>query len=821
METIGGFLEESVRRFGDRTALLHKPMYRTDKWTYAQLWERSGRVVRRLREQGLERGDRVAIWAPNSPWWVAAYFGCLRLGLILVPLDLRSAPAFIERVIAQTEPKLAILSRFTRDGWYFPTATWLLEDLEELPEANGDISADAVSADDLAEVIFTSGTTGDPKGVMLTHANITSNARSALQVIPASPDHRLLSLLPLSHMFEQTVGLLLPLGCGASVYYPASRQSTMIFRDLQTQGITTILAVPQVFSLLMAAIEREVEKTGKQATWRRLGKVAHRLPMGGRKLLFHAVHRRMGGKLRFLVSGGAPIEAELIRKWETLGLPIIQGYGATEAAPIISGTRLDDLAPGTVGRAVPGVELRIAGDGEVLARGANITPGYWQNSQATAEAFVDGWYHTGDLGQFDEQGHLCLRGRKKDMIVLANGQNVYAMDVENALREVGGLLDVAVVGMPASGGMQVYAVLLNGPGSAPPKEIVQAANARLAAHQQIQGYTVWPEADFPRTHTLKIKKQEVLRALLDGRKSGEQQAAATADARDDGPVRRLIAQATGTPAAELTDEAALGDGCGLDSLGRVELLAAIEGDLGVYLDETRVGPDTTVAELEALVAAGESAARPSFPRWPLALPARLIRAGLQRMAFVGLDGLALATVSGRAILDDVTPPVLLVANHASHFDSPVLIRALPDRWQKRLAVAAAADYFFTRQNLGRVVALGLNAFPFSREGNIRPTLEYCAWLLDNGWSILLYPEGTRSTSGDIGPFKPGVGLLAVELGVPVVPVRLEGLRDVLPKGRAVPRRAPVRVRFGAPLRFARGTAYADAAAAIEQAVRYP
>jgi long-chain acyl-CoA synthetase len=795
-------------------------MYRTEVWTYAQLWERSGRVLRRLREQGLERGDCVTIWAPNSPWWVAAYFGCLRLGLIVVPLDLRSAPAFMERVVAQTEPKLALLSRFTRDGWCFPTAAWLLEDLEDLPPITGEISADTVTPDDVAEVIFTSGTTGDPKGVMLTHANITTNARSALQVIPASPDHRLLSLLPLSHMFEQTVGLLLPLGCGASVYYPASRQSTMIFRDLRTQGITTILAVPQVFSLLMAAIEREVEKTGKQATWRRMGKLADRLPMAGRKLLFRSVHGRMGGKLRFLVSGGAPIEPELIRKWQTLGLPIIQGYGATEAAPIISGTRLEDLAPGTVGRAVPGVELRIADDGEVLARGANITPGYWRNSHATTEAFVDGWYRTGDLGQFDEQGHLCLRGRKKDMIVLANGQNVYAMDVENALREAGELLDVAVVGMPGPAGTHVYAVLLVSPATPAPQEIIRAANARLAPHQQIQGYTVWPEADFPRTHTLKIKKQDVLRALLEGHNAGEPPLApAGAGNRDAGPVRRLIAQATGVPTAELIAEATLGEGCGLDSLGRVELLAAIESELGVYLDEMKVGPDTTVAELEDMVAAGESAARPSFPSWPLAPPSRLIRAGIQHLAFTGIDGLALATVSGRAHLEDITPPVLLVANHASHFDSPVLIRALPDAWRKRLAVAAAADYFFTRKNLGRAVALGLNAFPFSREGNIRPTLEHCAWLLDNGWSILLYPEGTRSTTGDIGPFKAGVGLLAVELGVPVVPVRLEGLRDVLPKGRALPRRAPVRVRFGQPLRFPKGTPYDDAAAAMERAVR--
>jgi long-chain acyl-CoA synthetase len=819
METIGSFVETAVRRFRQRPALLYRPLYRTESWTYARLWEESGRVIRRLREQGLERGDRVVIWAPNSPWWVAAYCGCLRLGLILVPLDMRSTPAFIERVVAQTAPKLAILSRLTRDAWRYPGATWMLEDLAGLLAHYATDAPGTVAASDIAEVMFTSGTTGDPKGVILTHGNITANVASALQVMPGRSDHRLLSLLPLSHMFEQTVGLLLPLGCGSSVYYPASRQSTMLFRDLQTQEITTMLAVPQAFQLLMAAIEREVARAGKEAAWQRLARVAPRLPFAARRLLFHRVHRQLGGKLQLLVSGGAPLEAELVRKWETLGLPIIQGYGATEAAPIISVTTLHDLGPGTVGRPVPGVALRLADDGEVLVHGANITPGYWQNARATAEAVSDGWYRTGDLGQLDVEGRLVLRGRKKDMIVLANGQNVFPMDVENAFREAGGLRDVVVLGMPSASGAQVYAVLLPGPVQLDAHAVVQAANARLAPHQQVQGFTVWPEADFPRTHTMKVKQQEVLRTVLARRELAERSPVPPIQAaRDTTAVRRLIAEAAGKQDAALSDAATLGSDCGLDSLARVELLASIESELGVYLDETRVHEDTTVAELEALVAVQESSSRPVFPRWPLGLAARLLRAALQVPAFGLLNGIAPATVSGLESLHGVTPPVLFAANHASHLDSPVLLRALPHAWRQRLAVAAAADYFFTRRLMGQSVALTLNAFPFSREGNIRPTIEHSAWLLDHGWSILIFPEGTRSTTGEMAPFKTGSGLLAVDLQVPVVPVRLAGLRVVLPKGQVVPRRSHVTVHFGPALRFAPGTPYAEATLAIEAAV---
>ena len=824
MMPLGDFLEDGVRRFADRPALLHRPLYRTESWTYAQLWERSSRVLLWLREQGLERGDRVVIWAQNSPWWVAAYFGCLRMGAILVPLDLRSGPDFVERVTGQTEPRLAILSRLTSPLWVYPAQPWLLEDLEQLPPARDCPQLPAVTSADVAEVIFTSGTTGDPKGVILTHGNITANAASALQVVPSHPDQRLLSVLPLSHMFEQTVGLLLPLSCGASIYYPVSRQSTMLFRDLQTQGITSILAVPQMFALLMAAIEREVAKAGKQAGWQRLSQLAGLLPMAARRVLFRGVHRRLGGQLRFLVSGGAPLEPELARKWATLGIPIIQGYGATEAAPIISGTTLRDPAPGTVGRAVPGVEIRISEDGEVLVRGPNITPGYWNNRRATAEAFTDdGRYRTGDLGQIDAQARLSLRGRTKDMIVLANGLNVYAVDVEAALRETGHLLDAVVVGLPGPSGAQVHAVLLYPPNTTSPidpRVTVRMANQRLAAHQQIQEYTVWPDADFPRTHTLKVKKHDIIAILL-GRHETVRQSPDTPAEQVQGatPVQRLIAQASGKPSAALTVTATLGDGCGLDSLARVELLSAIESDLGVYLDESLVGPDTTVAELEALVAARESSTRPSFPRWPLEPVPVMLRQAVQRAGFALLDRLAPATISGLQSLDGLAQPVLFVANHASHLDSPVLIRALPQALRKRLTVAAAADYFFSRHVLGQSVALAINAFPFSREGNIRPTIEHCAWLLDAGWSIVLFPEGTRSTSGDMAPFKAGAGLLAVEMGVPVVPVYLSGTREALPKGRIVPRRAAIAVRFGPAMRFARGTAYGEAAREMERAVR--
>lgn len=512
MEPLGSLLQQVCRQHGPEPALSYQPRYRTEVWTYDRLWQESEAVACWLSEHGVGKGDRVALWAHNSPWWVASFFGAMRLGAIVVPLDVRSSPEFVERVVTQSDPKLALLSQLTRDSWNRDTPTFLVEDFETVPEKKTGLGPIDVCPKDVAELVFTSGTTGEPKGVILTHQNITSNARGAHQVIPDLPYFRLLSILPLSHMFEQTIGLILPLLRGASIFYPPSRQSTILFRAFQQQSITTVLAVPQALQLFMDAIEREVKKQGQEERWNRLLAIAARLPLESRRFLFRNVHRRLGGEFKFFVSGGAPIDPDLVTKWGLLGIRVLQGYGATETAPVVTATGFDDHDPRTVGKAVPGVQLRIAPDGEVLVKGPNVSPGYWNNPEATAEVFQDGWYRTGDLGYFDSRGDLNLRGRKKNMIVLPNGMNVYPEDIENALLEEPGLTDAVVIGRERDGDLELHAILLL-QGDADPEAIVKRTNKRLAAHQRLKGHTVWPEKDFPRTHTLKAKRDEMLRIL--------------------------------------------------------------------------------------------------------------------------------------------------------------------------------------------------------------------------------------------------------------------------------------------------------------------
>ena len=816
--TLGELLLSVTTRCGPRPALAYRHGPSTEVWTYDRLWADSGRVASWLREQGVEKGDRIVLWSASDPWWVVSFFACARLGAILVPLDVHAGPDFIDRVVKQTEPKLALVSRHNQRSWTHPIDSHVIEDFASLPAAD-EMPDPCVAPDDTAEIMFTSGTTSDPRGVVLTHQNITSNAISVDPVMPKVKDLRLVSILPLSHMFEQTVGLVMALNRGASIFYPASRQRTVLFQALKEHRATAMLVVPQALQLLVDAVEGEVRKQGKQRQWALFRQVARYLPPRVRPLLFRSVHQSLGGCMEFFVSGGAGLDDSVIDWWERLGIAVAEGYGATETSPVITATPPYAHRLGSVGQPVPNVELKVEPDGEILVHGPNVAQGYWNDPTSTDEVFQDGWYRTGDLGRLDAEGYVHLSGRKKNMIVLANGQNVFPEDVERALSHVTGLKDSVVLAKPGRKGPEVHAVLLLD-SAADAAVVVRQANAHLDAHQKIRSWAVWADRDFPRTHTQKLIRRQVEAQITSGNGAPVPTPHASDGAAELGTgVAQAVADAAGIAVARVLPESSL-DELGLDSLGRVELLAAIETDMGgVYLDDALVTGSTTVAELELLVDSDVHVSRPTFPTWPTKWPARVVRATLQWPIFRVIDKIAPTRAVGLENLANLSQPVLLVANHTSHLDSPTVLKSLPTEVRSHIAVAAASDYFFSRRGLALVVQVFLNAFPFSRTGAVRPTLEHCGRLIDQGWSILLFPEGTRSTTGEIGTFKQGVGLLAVELRAPVVPIRIAGLEHVLPKGRSVPHRGPVTVTIGSPLTFPAHTSFETAAGEIESAVR--
>lgn len=513
METINELFASAVKRYSERPALIEptEGVKGMTTLTYAQVWQAVQRFAGYLRAQHIEKGDRVVIWSASGANWVIAYLGTLLVGGVVVPLDVNSKEDFLARIAQTTEARYLITTAKQHQGLKKCTLPWI--DIEALPEGEPDTNQlPQMQGDDLAELVFTSGTTGQPKGVMLSHKNITSNALAALSMVEIRDQDRALSILPLSHMFEATIDIAI-LSRGSCIVYAHSLVPDTLLKLLSSQSITLMVLVPQALQLFLNGIEREVRRQKKEKAFEMLHRVAPYLPFSWRRMLFRSVHRRFGGHFKFFVSGGAYLPPDLARRWENMGFRVMQGYGATECAPVVSVVPRREHVFGTVGKAMPGQQIRIAEDGEIQVRGPNVALGYWQNPEATALAFKDGWYYTGDLGYIDAKGYLYLKGRKKNLIVLANGLNVYPEDVENVLLTNSAIKDAVVIGLTENGHEPVvHAVLLmDDPSQA--KAVVQLANKQLASHQQIRGFTIWPEQDFPRTHTLKVRRPELLEML--------------------------------------------------------------------------------------------------------------------------------------------------------------------------------------------------------------------------------------------------------------------------------------------------------------------
>ena len=526
MATLIDLLDRAVSRYDERPALrLRRDDGTTTSWTYRELDRRARIAAWRLRALDLEPGDRILTWSPSTPELPAAYFGAMYARLVIVPLDLRMSADAVEGIVRASGARHLVLGT-GRDApdpreaglADFPTTT--VDALTAEPEPDDPSFSPDWEARQAAwkrplegevfELVFTSGTTGTPKGVVLTHDNVVASIESFHRIVPPM-DHRIVSLLPLSHLLEQAVGLYYALDVGADVLYVRSRNPRVIFEALRDHRVTSMIVVPQVLDLFWSAIEREVAKRGRTATVARLRRVARHLPAGVRRLLFRSIHAQLGGEFRLFVSSGAFLPPALQLAWEDLGVTVLQGYGATETGTGTC-TTLDDHGLGTVGRPPEGIDMRLSDGGEIQFRGRTVFGGYWNAPELTAEAFTDdGWYKTGDLGHLDPEGRLILSGRIKDIIVLPNGFNVYPEDIENALR-IAGLRDTVVV--ETSPG-RIEAVVLEvadeepAVGRARVDAAIRAANATLGPNQRVAGWRSWPADDFPRTHTLKIRRDPV------------------------------------------------------------------------------------------------------------------------------------------------------------------------------------------------------------------------------------------------------------------------------------------------------------------------
>ena len=817
--TLIDVFQDSIARYKNLPALCMRPRYRTLSWSYQDLGKAADLIASHLAFAGVGVGDKVLLWAPNSPYWVASFFGILLRGGVAVPLHLENTREFIEKIQKQTSAKILI----KQSALKIQLASLASMDVDLLPfgetaEGVKSMGGPKITEEDLAEIVYTSGTTGDPKGVMLTHRNLLSNIKGVARAISINERDCFLSILPLSHMFEQTAGLLFPLSRGAKIIYLPRVSSGLIVRALQEHHVTKLLAVPQFLDTVMKKIEAEADREGKTSMLETARQVAGFLPFPLRRFIFRKIHQRFGGKLRTVASGGAPLDPALERKWELLGVRLLQGYGLTETSPIISVNTYRAHRFGSIGRPLAGVEIKIAPGGEILVKGPNVFGGYYHDEKKTAESFTpEGWFRTGDVGELDEDGFLFIRGRKKYLILGPGGQNVHPEDIEFELNKRPGVRDSAVVGWGEGSRVEICAVLLLESG-VDPEKVVEKANEHLLSFQKIQIWRVWPGPDFPRSATRKIQKEKVLFWLKEEKKEEVSASLATT------PLTRLLGEIFEKDAATLSDQTSLVADLGLDSILRIELVTRIEELFGVALEERVITQKTTVGDLErAIQHTPHSKSRETllkrWPFWPITKFFREISYWLVMYPFLLI--FTRPKVFGQEVFEKIKGPMLIMPNHRSFLDSPVVLRALSHRIRKQLGFATGADVLKEFWWTAPLLELFYASFPFPRreQENIEPGLEAVGALIDKEWSVVLYPEGRQSETKEFLPFKKGAGLLAVEMGVPVVPVFVDGTENVLPRDHVVPKKiGEVRVYFGEPLFFQVNESYVEATEKIERAV---
>lgn len=817
--TLAELLFQIAENFGERPALIKRSGLRDDVWSYARLNGVARNVARQLREDyRLPPGSLVLVQGFNDPQLVAVYLGCLVAGVIIVPLDQHSSPDFIDRIAASVEASAFIGSPASSQPPAIPQISLADLDWSERPEAALTFSP---KPDDIAEIIFTSGTTGQSKGVILTHRNLLFSIKAIQDAYPSWQEVRFLSLLPLSHLFEQCVGLFAPLLHGATLFYPDGRHSSAILQKLVKKRIHGVVAVPQLLALLLGAIETSIICSKRKQLWRQWPQIGRILPFGWRRFFTDRLFPEAARLPMFFVCGGASLPLPVELHLEYLGIRVVQGYGATECAPVIATNSFDRRIQGSVGWPKPRLLVKLSEQGEILVKGDNVTQGYWKNEAATRAAFTqDHFYRTADLGEIGPHGELYIKGRCNNSIVLANGLNVFPEDIEPVVEAQPGVARCIVMALPdATGSDCITAVLrLTEETEAPQEQMniarnaIRLANASLAPYQRIAAVRIW-RGGFPLTPLLKIQRWKVRDALLNANHQSIHTANPVPAIGELATLEQLLATVCKIPLQSISENADLDLDLGLDSLDRVELAVLLEQRLGVHLDDADLIGIRRVGDLENLLKRSEKAtAEERFPSWPLTGATGAARRLLQQTIAFPVHRLLSRsfTVTGSENLRDLALPALFIANHSSHVDTLSILRALPAPIRRKLAVAAASDYFFSNGLLAILLPLAINAFPFTREGSIRTSLEYCGELIDNGWSVLIYPEGTRSTSGRLLDFKPGIGFLATGLGVPIVPVAVSGGFQILPKGAVWPQRHEVHVHFGVPINIPSGTEKQDA-----------
>jgi long-chain acyl-CoA synthetase len=811
---------DNFREHSREVAYVHRRGYRTQRWTYGEVVANAYRFARELEARGIGKDGKVLIWGENCAEWIAVFFGCLLRGAIVVPIDKIAAPDFAQRIAQQVDARLCVGSAQNQIPG---VSSFHLENLREEIAARSDspVIPPALTRNDIVEIVFTSGTTAEPRGVVISHGNILANLEPLEREIGNYRHYervfhplRFLNLLPLSHVFGQFLGIFLPQLLAATVIFQDTLNPSEVLQVIKKERVSVVVAVPRLMESLKDKIERDMEAAGKLEWFHRQLVAAKDEHFVKRWWRFHKIHNRFGWKFWAFISGGAALDATTEEFWQRLSFVVIQGYGLTETTSLISLNHPFRTGKRSIGKVLQGREVKLDESGEILVRGANVAAGYWQGKELKPVASEEGWFRTGDIGELDTEGNLYFKGRKKNVIVTREGMNVYPEDLEAALRQQAEVRDCVVVGLEQNGNSEPCAVLVLRD-SSDAWEIVKRANQHLADYQQMRRWLVWPDEDFPRTPTQK-PKTGVIQAAVQQYFSGDCHSNVSQNALGD-----LIAHITGRNIGKgaIASEAQLESDLNLNSMDRVEVMSALEDRYQVDLNQADFTKVSTVGDLERLLRQPQKSPLNGYryPRWAQRWPITWIREFIYYLlTWPATMIMAHPKIVGRENLRGIDGPLLISCNHVTYIDVGFALIGLPPHLRRKLAVGMWGELLWEmwrppqdwnpflrlsyRVGYYLVVAL-FDVFPLPQQSGVRESFAYAGESVDRGYSVLVYPEGVRTPDGKPSPFRSGLGMLAARLNVPVLPLRIDGLYEMKLKGHKIARPGQLKVAIGKPMRF--------------------
>ncbi|MCL4458011.1 MAG: AMP-binding protein [Nitrospirae bacterium] len=833
MNTIPSLFRSSVEKNKDRIAF----NYFDGSWkimTYAEFFALSNSIASLLISKGLNRNDRAAIVCENRPEWCAAYMAIVMAGGIAVPIDMQLGSDEIKNLLIDSEAKIIFYSSKTEanvlkaiEGIDIKGINF---DVDSFDSAiSHQLSAASPEPCDIASIIYTSGTTGKPKGVMLTHENFCSDAAAVIQAQVIIHDDNILSVLPMHHTYPFMCTFLVPLFLGAAVTFSPGLKAAELMPAIKDTGVTIAVTVPRLLEMIRNGIVSKIKEKGLIFLWlMNICGTARRISdINIGKFVFKEVHKNFP-KLKFFACGGARLDPSVMEDMEALGFTVLEGYGLTETSPVITFNPAEKRKPGSVGKPLPDVEIKISDDGEITAKGSMVMKGYYKNQAATEDVIRDGWLLTGDTGYMDGEGYVFITGRKKEVIVLSSGKNVYPEDAEKFYASIQLIKEICVTEREG----QLHAVIvpdfeyakkaLIGNIFEDLKWRINEVSMKIPEYTRIQGFTLYREP-LPRTPLGKLRRF-MIKDLI--KAAGEEMEVKAEDkCLQEDEVGKRVA---GTIKSLIKDEIQIRSSdnleldLGFDSLKRIELASAIESAFSISLPATFTSEVQTVGDavsrlkefLGGRAAKIEKQEVGAYISWKdilqkepsvddakkvgfsfgfveIAIACILLTA--QKILFRFLFGLK---VSGRENIPE-DGAFVIAPNHASFLDGFAVASSIPLGVFKNLYFLGFQKYFTGKFTAW--FARVSHVIPIDMETYLHKALQMSAYVLKNKKALCVFPEGGRSFDGRLMEFKKGIGILAVQLNIPVVPAYIKGTFEAMPRGSKFIRPAKIEVFFGKPI----------------------